>query len=254
MTALVARALAAGYGTRLVLRGIDLELQPGEVTALVGPNGAGKSTLLRALAGLIRPAAGAVTLDGVDVGTIARDALARRIAVVPQLFDTLFPFSVREIVGLGRTARLGLFARPAPADGQAIDRALDVEGLTALADRRVDSLSGGERQRAVLAMALAQEADVLLLDEPTTHLDPSHQRDLLRHLAALARDRGVVILAVLHDLNLAALADRVVVLDAGAVAVDGPPAQALTPATVAQVFGDGLTVLSVGGRPAVLPR
>lgn len=257
MTVLIARSLVAGYGPRLVLREVDLELRPGDVTALVGPNGAGKSTLLRALAGLIRPAHGEVTLDGIDVGTLTRAALARRIAVVPQVFDTLFPFSVREIVGLGRTARLGLFARPSPADGEAVERALDAEGLQPLADRRVDSLSGGERQRAVLAMALAQEADVLLLDEPTTHLDPAHQRGLLHRLAELARDRGVIGVAVLHDLNLAALADRVVVLADGRIVTDGPPVKALTPSVVADVFGDGLTVLSVPGDPdrlAVLPR
>jgi iron complex transport system ATP-binding protein len=253
VTALVARGLAAGYGARAVLRDVELLLGPGRLTALVGPNGAGKSTLLRALAGLVRPTAGQVLLDGVDVATIARPVLATRIAVVPQTFDTLFPFTVREIVGLGRTARLGLLGRPTALDAAAVARALAEQDLGGLADRRLDTLSGGERQRVVLAMALAQEAGVLLLDEPTAHLDPAHQGALLRRLGALSRSRGVVALAVLHDLNLAALAERVVVLDRGRIVADGPPADALRPDVVAAVFGPGLAVSRVGDRTVVLP-
>jgi iron complex transport system ATP-binding protein len=220
---------------------------------LVGPNGAGKSTLLRALAGLIRPTAGAATLDGIDIATLSRAALAARVAVVPQAFDTLFPFTVREIVTLGRTARLGLFARPTARDVAAVARAIDEQDLAPLLDRRLDALSGGERQRVVVAMALAQESDVLLLDEPTAHLDPQHQLGTLRRVAALARARGVVVLAVLHDLNLATLADRVVVLDAGRVVADGPPATALAAAVVTRVFGPGLTIAQLSGRTVILP-
>lgn len=254
MTTLVARALEAGYGARGVLRGIDLALEPGVLVALVGPNGAGKSTLLRAFAGLIRPTAGAVMLDGIDVATLSRAALAARIAVVPQTFDTLFPFTVREIVALGRSARLGLFARPTAIDAAAVARAIDTQDLGALVDRRLDALSGGERQRVVLAMALAQEADVLLLDEPTAHLDPAHQIGTVRRAAELARSRAVIALAVLHDLNLAALADRVVVLDAGRIVGDGAPATALTSELVGRVFGSGLAVAQLSGRTVVLPR
>jgi iron complex transport system ATP-binding protein len=254
VTALVARRLSAGYGARGVLQAIDLALEPGVLVALVGPNGAGKSTLLRALAGLIRPTFGAVTLDGTNVATLSRAALAARIAVVPQTFDTLFPFTVREIVALGRSARLGLFARPTASDAAAVARAIDAQDLGPLVDRRLDALSGGERQRVVLAMALAQEADVLLLDEPTAHLDPAHQIGIVRRAAELARSRGVIALAVLHDLNLAGLADRVVVLDAGRIVGDGPAATALTSDLVGRVFGDGLAVAQVGGRTVVLPR
>jgi iron complex transport system ATP-binding protein len=254
VTTLIARSLVAGYGARGVLQRIDLTLEPGALIALVGPNGAGKSTLLRALAGLIRPTAGAVTLDGVDVATLSRSALASRIAVVPQTFDTLFPFTVREIVALGRSARLGLFARPTASDAAAVARAIDAQDLVALVDRRLDALSGGERQRVVLAMALAQEADVLLLDEPTAHLDPAHQIGIVRRAAELARSRGVVALAVLHDLNLAALADRIVVLEGGRIVGDGAPVTALTSDLVARVFGAGLAVAQVSGRTVVLPR
>ncbi|HEX9269776.1 MAG TPA: ABC transporter ATP-binding protein [Candidatus Limnocylindria bacterium] len=253
MSALVATGLHAGYGPRVVLRGIDLAVRAGELTALVGPNGAGKSTLLRAFAGLLRPARGSVTLDGTEVRAMPRALAASRIAVVPQTFDTLFPFTVREIVALGRTARLGLFGRPSDGDAQAISRAIESLELRSLADRRIDALSGGERQRAVLAMALAQEAEVLLLDEPTAHLDPSHQWSLLVRIAALARDRGVIAIAVLHDLNLATLAERVIVLDGGRVVADGGPESALAQAVVREVFGPGLTVVEMDGRRAILP-
>ena len=254
MNTLVARGLEAGYGARRVLRGVDLVLGAGGLIALVGPNGAGKSTLLRALAGLIRPTAGRVTLDGVEVHAISRAALASRVAVVPQAFDTLFPFTVREIVALGRSARLGLFARPTRMDEEAVERAIADQDLSRLSGRRIDSLSGGERPRVVLAMALAQETGVLLLDEPTAHLDPSHQREVLLRVGELARTRGVVGLAVLHDLNLAALADRVIVLDDGSVAADGPPEVALAADVINGVFGAGLAVMRVGERTVVLPR
>ena len=253
MTALVARGLRAGYGARAVLHDVDLAFAPNGLVALVGPNGAGKSTLLRALAGLVRPSAGAVTLDGADVASLARAALASRIAVVPQTFDTLFPFTVREIVGLGRSARLGLFARPTTVDAAAVERAIAEQQLDALVDRRIDALSGGERQRVVLAMALAQETDVLLLDEPTAHLDPGHQLDTLRRVSDLARLRGTIVLAVLHDLNLATLADRVVVMAEGRVVADGAPATALEAGVVARVFGPQLAVAQVSGRTVIMP-
>src|SRR5207302_7399271 len=223
-TILAATAVTAAYGPRLVLHECSFALASGEVVAIVGPNGAGKSTLLRVLAGLLRPTAGRVLLDGEDLAALSRSKVARRIAVVPQIFDTLFPFTVREVVALGRTARLGAFGRASPDDVAAVDRAIDELELGPLASRRIDRLSGGERQRAVLAMALAQESDVLLLDEPTVHLDPGHQIATLAHLSRLARTRGLAILAVLHDLNLAsAVASRVVVMDQGRIVRDAPP-------------------------------
>lgn len=254
MSPLTAEGLSAGYGGRPVLHGIDLALERGALAALVGPNGAGKSTLLRCLAGLVRPTAGRVVLDGRDVRSLDRASLARRIAVVPQAFDTIFPFTVREIVGLGRTARLGPFGLPSASDVLAVDHAISELGLVPLAGRRADELSGGERQRMVLAMALAQEGDVLLLDEPTAHLDPGHQRSTLELIRRAARERGLVALAVLHDLNLAsALADRVLVMESGRIAADGAPLGVLDAATVGSVFGPGLAVLVRDGVPFVLP-
>lgn len=254
MTTLSARGVRAGYHQREVLRGIDLDAGPGELVALVGPNGAGKSTLLRVLAGLVRPTSGTVAVDGIELGTLDRAAAARHIAVVPQVFETLFPFTVREVVTLGRTSRLGALGLLTGSDARAVRHALEELDSQGLADRRIDRISGGERQRAVLAMALAQEAEILLLDEPTAHLDPAHQRAALEHVARLARERSLTVVAVLHDLNLAsALASRVIVLDEGVVVRDGDPRDVITAALIRDVFGPGLTVIAHEGRPFVLP-
>ena len=254
MTQLAAEHVSAGYGRSAVLHDIGLAVRGGELVALVGPNGAGKSTLLRILAGLLRPTAGRVTLDGDDLVSVARASVARRVAVVPQVFETLFPFTVREIVSLGRTPWLGALGIPDAADLHAVSRALADVDAVALADRRIDRISGGERQRAVLAMALAQQAEVLLLDEPTVHLDPAHQRAILALLARLARERQLVVVTVLHDLNLAsAVATRIAVLRDGRVVFDGPPRDALAPTLVREVFGEGLDVVMHHGRPFVVP-
>jgi iron complex transport system ATP-binding protein len=254
MTTLNADAVTAGYGARTVLHACTLSVARGEVVAIVGPNGAGKSTLLRVLAGLLRPTSGAVRIDGVDIATLGRPELARRIAVVPQIFDTLFPFSVREVVALGRTARLGMFGGASRADAAAVERAIADLELADLASRRIDRLSGGERQRAVLAMALAQEADVLVLDEPTVHLDPAHQVAMLRLVRELACARGLAVAAVLHDLNLAAsMATRVAVMAKGRVVCDAAPETVLNADLIRDVFGLGLAVIRHDGRPIVLP-
>lgn len=254
MTVLAARGLVAGYGRTEVLAGIDLECRGGERVALVGPNGAGKTTLLRCLAGLLRPRGGEVLLDGAPVAGLDPRARARRIAVVPQTFGTPFAFTVREIVALGRTAYVGPFGGLSPEDRRAIEAALAEAECTALAERRFAELSGGERQRAVLAMALAQQSDVLLLDEPTVHLDPVHQRATLARLGRIARDAGKVCVAVLHDLNLAAaLCDRVVVLDAGRIVADGSPRAVLTQQAIDRTFGPGLHVIADRDPPAIVP-
>ena len=255
MTALAIRDLRAGYRGREVLHGIDLLFRGGERVALLGPNGSGKTTLLRALAGTLRPSSGEVALDGTPLAAIDARSRARRIAVVPQTFTTPFAFTVREVATLGRTPYVGSFGRPSAGDRAAVERALERTGCVGIAERPLAELSGGERQRAVVAMALAQEGDVLLLDEPTVHLDPAHQRSTLELVGRLARERGVLVLAVLHDLNLAsALADRVVVLSAGRVVADGPPLDVMSAATVASVFGPGLVVGARDGVPYVLPE
>ena len=255
MTTLAATAVTAAYGPRLVLRDCTFSVHSGEIVAIVGPNGAGKSTLLRVLAGLLRPTVGAVALDGQDLTALSRSAVARRIAVVPQIFDTLFPFTVREVVALGRTARLGTFGRASADDVAAVDRAIGELELAPLAARRIDRLSGGERQRAVLAMALAQDTAVLLLDEPTVHLDPGHQLATLALLRDLATRRQLAVCAVLHDLNLAsAFASRIVAIADGRIVREGTPLEVIHPDLVKAVFGEGLEVVARDGHPAVLPK
>ena len=255
MTSLAATAVTAAYGSRVVLRECSFAVGSGEIVAIVGPNGAGKSTLLRILAGLLRPSTGSVSLDGQDLMALSRSQVARRIAVVPQIFDTLFPFTVREVVALGRTARLGAFGRASVDDVAAVERAIRELELESLASRRIDRLSGGERQRAVLAMALAQETAVLLLDEPTVHLDPGHQLATLELLRELGRRRQLAVCAVLHDLNLAStFASRIVALADGRIVREGTPLEVLDADLVQGVFGAGLEVVARDGHPAVLPR
>lgn len=242
--ALVAAAgLLAGYplpggGRREVLRGVDLALEPGELVALLGTNGSGKTTLLRCLAGTLAPSGGQVLFDGRPVAGWRRDALARRVAVLPQQLDLPGGFRVAELVAMGRAPHARRLFGSTAEDERAIERALRDADATELADRWLEELSGGERQRLLVAMALAQEPDLLLLDEPTLHLDLAHQLALLGAIRRLRDQRGLTVLAVLHDLNLAAaFAPRVTILDGGRVAADGPPAEVLTPELVRRVFG-----------------
>lgn len=253
MSALQATGLSAGYGPRVVLHDVSLAVDEGEVVSVVGANGTGKSTLIRALTGLVPLRGGEVRLAGRALATLSRRDIARHVAVVPQMLETLFPFSVREIVALGRTARLDAFGRAGPADAAAIARALALLELTPLAERRIDQISGGERQRVVLAMALAQEAPVLLLDEPTVHLDPAHQLATIALVRRLAREQRLAVLAVVHDLNLAALADRVIVLAQGRVVRSGSPSAVIEDALVREVFGAGWRVGHDGDRTFVRP-
>ena len=241
-----ARGLVIGYplargGRREVLRGMDLDLRNGELVALLGTNGSGKTTLLRAFAGTMRPDGGTVSFDGRSLGGWRRDALARRIAVLPQQLELPVGFRVAELVAMGRAPHARrLFASTAD-DERAVARALIDADAADLADRPAEELSGGERQRLLVAMALAQEPDLLLLDEPTLHLDLAHQVTLLAAIRRLRDQRGLTVLAVLHDLNLAAaFAPRVAVLDEGRVVADGPPQEVLTPELVRRVFGVGV--------------
>jgi iron complex transport system ATP-binding protein len=237
----------ADGGRREVLRGLDLGVAPGEVVALLGPNGSGKTTLLRLLTGQLRPDAGAVTFEGRGVGEWPRDALARRVAVLPQQLELPVGFRVAELVEMGRAPHATRLFGSTADDEQAVRRALvDADALD-LADRYADELSGGERQRVLVAMALAQEPELLLMDEPTLHLDLAHQVALLAAIRRLRTQRGLTVIAVLHDLNMAAeFAPRVVVLADGRVAADGPPAIVLTPQRVEAVFGVRVDAIGAG--------
>ena len=223
---------------REVLSSVDLTLARGDLVALAGTNGSGKTTLLRLLTGVLQPDAGVVRFEGRPLGDWRRMDLARRVAVLPQQLDLPVGFRVAELVEMGRAPHARRLFASTEADERAVARALADAGALDLADRFAEELSGGERQRLLVAMALAQEPDLLLLDEPTLHLDLAHQVALLAAIRRLRDQRGLTVLAVLHDLNLAAaFAPRVAILDEGRIVADGPPAEVLTPDLVRRVFG-----------------
>ncbi|MFC7879235.1 ABC transporter ATP-binding protein [Isoptericola sp. NPDC057391] len=251
-----AHGVSLGYDGRRVIDGLDLELPAGRVTAIVGPNACGKSTLLRGLARLHPLDGGRVTLGGEDVGGLSRKELAKRVGVLPQ--SSIAPDGVRvaELVGRGRYPHQGWFGRHSSTDDGAVLRALEATGVADLADRPVAELSGGQRQRVWIAMVLAQETDVVLLDEPTTYLDLAHQVDLLDLLTELNRTRGTTVVMVLHELNLAArYAEHLVVMSAGQVVAEGRPGDVLTAASVHAAFGLRAQVVPdpVSGTPLVVP-
>lgn len=240
---LVARGVRAGYrradGSRHpVLRGVDLEVRPGELMALLGPNGSGKTTLLRCLAGTLRADSGEVALFGQAVGSWSRVGLARRVAVLPQSLALPDGFRVAELVEMGRAPHARRLFGATAEDDAAVERALADADALGLADRYASELSGGERQRVVVAMALAQEPELLLLDEPTLHLDVAHQAALLGTIERLRRRRGLTVLAVIHDVNLAAaFMPRVALLGAGRIVADGDPQAVLRTDLVRDLFG-----------------
>jgi len=232
------RDLAVDYGPRRVVDGINLRLAPGELACLLGPNGAGKSTLLRAITGTVRPASGAVLIDGVPIDEFERSRLARRLAVVPGQTVVAFPMRVAELVALGRVPHEHPLLGPRATDRFAIDNALERVGISHLRDRDVRELSLGERQLAVLAMTIAQGARLLLLDEPTVHLDLRHQVEVMELLRDLAARDGVTVLAVLHDIGLAShFFPRLMLIDHGRLVADGSRDDVLSPSRVRAVYG-----------------
>ena len=231
-----ARHLGVSLGGREILRDVALRVGDGERIALVGPNGAGKTTLLRALVGLL-PYRGSLRLRGREIGAWAARDRAREVALVRQQTPLAVDFTVAEVVALGRAPHLGWLDAVAGEDAARVGAALDALDLGPFADRPVPSLSGGEQQRVFLAQALAQDAPLLLLDEPTAHLDVRHQLDLLGRVARLAA-AGRTVVAAIHDLGLAArFADRILVLAGGRLVADGPPAEVLTPDRLRTTFG-----------------
>ena len=250
MSGLVASGLTVALGGRPVLQGLDLSIQPGEVTVIVGPNGAGKSTLLTRLAGLHRPDSGAVALDGAPLAAMPARERARRIAYLEQTPELAWAIDVRTLAGLGRTPFTGARGLSAE-DHAAVDEALAATGMTAFARRIVTSLSGGERARALIARALAGRPPWLLADEPLTGLDIGHQLDTLDLLRSLARG-GAGVIVTLHDLSAAArVADRLIVLSQGRILADGPPGEALTADVLAQAYGVRARVTAGEGGPQV---
>jgi iron complex transport system ATP-binding protein len=224
------------YGHAQVLAGIDLHITPGERLGLVGPNGAGKSSLLRCLTGLVTPSAGRVLIDGTPVAQLERAAMARAVAVVPSQVELPFSMRVEEIVALGRIPHEGPFSGPSTEDRQAVDAAITRVGIDRLRGRDARQLSMGERQLVLVAMAVAQGGRLIVLDEPTVHLDLRHQVEVLSLLQSLASD-GPTVLAVLHDLPLAAhFFPRLVLLDEGRVVADGASREVLSPQRIRDVY------------------
>lgn len=242
------------YGNEPVLRELSLVMEPGEFIGVIGPNGSGKTTLLRLLTGMLSPAGGTVRIGGRDVAAIPPEERARLMAVVPQSETVVFPYSVEAMVLLGRFPHTAFLGYEREADFLAARRAMALVGIDHLASRSVTELSGGEQHRVFIARALAQEAPVLLLDEPNAHLDLRHQAGLFELLARLHREEGRSILIITHDLNLADMyCDRILLLSGGRAAAWGPPADVLRENLITEHFGVNVQV-DPGPRPHVRLR
>ncbi|SDH45934.1 ABC transporter ATP-binding protein [Agrococcus jejuensis] len=253
---LVADALRLGYGDRVVVDDLDLAVPPGRITAIVGANACGKSTVLKAMSRLLPVKSGAVLLDGRSIHGMPTKEVARTLALLPQSPVAPEGIAVSDLVGRGRHPHQGVLARWTADDDAAVARALEVTGTAELADRAVDELSGGQRQRVWIAMVLAQQTELLLLDEPTTFLDVTHQVEVLDLLTDLNRELGTTIVMVLHELNLAArYADHLVAVRSGALYAAGEPSEVLTETMVREVFGLSSRVIAdpTCGKPLVLP-
>ncbi|GAB2779581.1 ABC transporter ATP-binding protein [Halomonas shantousis] len=253
---LVVEDLSAGYGERTILEGLNLAIAPGRITSIVGANACGKSTLLRTISRLLAPSQGQVLLDGKSVHRRPTRELARTLGLLPQSPIAPEGITVADLVGRGRHPHHGLMSRWNPHDDEAVATALEVTRTAELADREVDALSGGQRQRVWIAMALAQETDLLLLDEPTTFLDVSHQVEVLDLLTDLNHSRGITIVMVLHDLNLAArYSDWLVAMRGGQLYAHGQPEDVLSEEVILSVFGLRSRVIRdpISNKPMMLP-
>jgi len=255
-SALSAQGVTLGYDHHEVFRDLDLSIVRGSVTTLIGANGCGKSTLLKAFGRLLTPSAGEIRLGDTPVRTLSARAVARRLAILPQRPLTPAATTVRDLVMRGRHPHQTLLRPWTREDAAKVDESIAATGMTELADRDVSSLSGGQLQRAWIALVLAQNAETILLDEPTTFLDLSHQLEVLRLVRTINARQGSTIVMVLHDLSLAArYSDRLVVLHEGRVLADGNPWQVITPQVLSVAFGLEALVIAdpASGRPLVVP-
>jgi iron complex transport system ATP-binding protein len=239
---------------KTILDGIDLEVTTGECLVVIGPNGAGKTTLLRMIAGILQPSRGELVWETTPYRDLARRALASRIAYVPQSRPLQVPLTVEQLVLLGRYPYLSPFRlAPRASDFEAVNRAMELAGVAQLKHRPVGELSGGERQSAYIAAALAQQSEILILDEPTTHLDPHHQREIAALVSRLNREEKLTVVLATHDLNFAALlASRIVALQRGQIQALGGPDELLQPGQLTAIFDAPFTVVREGARPLTL--
>ncbi|MFI2704829.1 ABC transporter ATP-binding protein [Cellulosimicrobium composti] len=252
-----ADGITVGYDDRVIARGLDVSIPDGSFTVIVGPNACGKSTLLRALSRLLKPSRGQVVLDGRSISSIPAKEVARRLGLLPQSSIAPEGITVADLVARGRYPHQTLLRQWSREDEAAVLGALAATGTTGLADRLVDELSGGQRQRVWVAMVLAQETPILLLDEPTTFLDIAHQIELLELCTDLNRDRGHTLVAVLHDLNHACrYATHLIAMKDGAIVAEGAPGDVVTAALVEDVFGLPCRIIPdpVTGTPLVVPE
>ena len=253
---LAAEGLSLGFDGRTVVHSLDLGFERGTVTTVIGPNGCGKSTLLRGLGRLLRPVAGRVTLDGGEIAAMAPRAVARRLSVLPQTPQAPAGLTVGELVARGRHPRQRWYQQFTGGDERAVSHALAATDISDLAGVPLEDLSGGQRQRAWISMTLAQETELLLLDEPTTYLDLAHQVEVLELVQRLNRELGRTVVMVLHDISLAArYSDRIVAMRDGRIVACGTPAEVITPKLLWDVFGLKAQVIAepTDGRPHVVP-
>ena len=230
--------ISAGYDDKLVLQEVSMKAEAGQFVGLIGPNGSGKTTLLRVISSVLAPKAGEVLLENTKLQKIPRRTLAKTMACLSQDFILDLSFTVREIILMGRSPHLSRLAKETAKDFEIAERAMSLADVLHLADRLITEISGGERQRALIAMCLAQETKVLLLDEPTSHLDIAHQLSALDLIRKLNRQAGMTVIAVFHDLNLASeYCDKLLVLNLGRVEAFGPPEQVLTSGMILKVYG-----------------
>ncbi|MHA6667503.1 ABC transporter ATP-binding protein [Homoserinimonas sp. A447] len=253
---LTARGLSLGYEGRRVVENLSLQVAPGQVTAVIGPNGSGKSTLLKGLGRLLPPEAGEVLLDGVPLQRLSTRHIATQLSALPQSPNAPSGLTVADLVSRGRHPRQKWYQQFSSTDERIVLDALRATGMTDLADTPIDDLSGGQRQRAWISMILAQETDILLLDEPTTFLDLAHQVEVLELIRGLNRDRGCTVVMVLHDISLAArFSDRIIAMRGGRILAEGTPAEVVTESLLLEVFGLRAQVIHepTAGRPHVIP-
>jgi iron complex transport system ATP-binding protein len=239
--------VSVGYNKKIVVDELSLQISPGTFYGIIGPNGAGKSTLFKAASGVLSPWKGSIKLKGKDVYRMPRRELANTMAAVPQFQEAFFPFRVREFVQMGRYPKRGRFGMLQSADHKIIEESMHLMKIEELADKRIDELSGGELQRVHISQALAQEPEILMLDEPTSHLDIGHQSIMLNLLRKRCLSIGIPIVMIVHDLNLAAAyCDRLVLMDSGRVFAEGAPLEVLTKENVDAVYRTSVEIMTDG--------